>query len=257
MLAGEVETDSSCGGPDEHEIVRDYRVTLHVSRDGTVSVRDRALAHQQTIADPCHPLGRRPEGFADVTSRGSLRGHLARAMHHEADSVRAFTRFARELAAHRAPDELRDAAERAARDERRHAAMFARLLGTTPAIATDALPVRTLPELARENAIEGCVLETFSAVIAAHQGEHARSPRLRACFRRIARDEIEHAALAHAVRDWSYALLSSSDRDALNEAALEAKRELASTFRDPATDAEIMLGFPSARSAQTLLTACG
>ncbi len=254
VLAGERASESSCGTDDPREIVRSYRVTLLVHRDGTIEPRDRALTSQYEVADPCHPLGRRPEGFADVSSGGTLAGHLLRAMHHEAESVRAFRRLANELRAHGAPAALVRAAKRAIADERRHAWTFARLLGVTPSIASDALPVRSLADCARENAVEGCVHETYAAAVAAHQASHARSPRLRAAFARIARDELDHAAIAHAARTFFEPRLSPCERQELRRAAADAKAELSRTFRDP-TSPEQVLGLPSAVAAHRLLAA--
>lgn len=253
VLAGDTERSSNCGEPDAREIVRSYRVTLLVTPDGRIELRSRVLDHEHEVADPCHPLGRRPERFVDVASGGTLSGHLRRAMHHEAESVRAFQRFATELEAHGAPGALVGAARRAARDERRHAWMFARLLGTSPRIDADELPVRPLAECARDNTVEGCVRETYSAAVAAYQAERARTPSLRGCFARIARDEIAHAALARAAREWLDARLSSRERARQRRAAREAEEELARSFRDPMSSAELVLGFPPRAHAEALL----
>lgn len=253
VLAGETEREANCGAPDAREVVRAYRVTLLVTRDGRIEPRSRVLDHEHEVADPCHPLGRRPEGFADVASGGTLGGHLRRAMHHEAESVRAFRRFAVELEAHGAPPALASAARRAARDEIRHAWMFARLLGTCPRIDTDDLPVRSLAECARDNAVEGCVLETYSAAVAAYQAERAQAPALRACFARIARDETEHAALARAAREWLDARLPPRERARQRRAAHEAERELALGLREPTSSAERALGLPTREHAEVLL----
>ena len=51
-------------------------------------------------------------------------------------------------------------------------------------------------EIARENAEEGCVRETFGALLAAHQAAYACDPEVREVMTRIAGDELRHAALA-------------------------------------------------------------
>ena len=57
----------------------------------------------------------------------------------------------------------------------------------------EALPTRALGVVAIENAVEGCVRETFGALIASWQAEHARDPGIKRLMRSIARDETRHA----------------------------------------------------------------
>ena len=54
-----------------------------------------------------------------------------------------------------------------------------------------------------ENAREGCVRETFGALIAMHQAERAGDPIIRRAMRRIAEEETRHAELAWEVASWS------------------------------------------------------
>lgn len=56
--------------------------------------------------------------------------------------------------------------------------------------------------MATENAVEGCVHETFSAAIAMMQAATAADGQVRAAMRSIAIDETEHAELAWAVARW-------------------------------------------------------
>jgi hypothetical protein len=55
---------------------------------------------------------------------------------------------------------------------------------------------RSLLEIALENAREGCVGETWAALVAHVQGRCAATARARQQFRRIAEDETRHAELA-------------------------------------------------------------
>jgi hypothetical protein len=59
-------------------------------------------------------------------------------------------------------------------------------------------PARSLEELAVENAVEGCVRETYGALTAIWQARTAKDPSVAAAVRRIARDETRHAALSWA-----------------------------------------------------------
>jgi hypothetical protein len=151
--------------------------------------------------------GRRPAGLMAVRDEAWPRDDaacwLASAAHLEEASVHAFSRLRHELAAHRAPRRLLRAASRAARDERRHArtmrALVRRRGARAPAVEVAMHLPRSLLALAIENAIEGCVRETWSALLAHHQARHARDPLVRAAMARIAVDETRHAALAWSI----------------------------------------------------------
>lgn len=199
--------DQECGGNESRETVTNHRVIVFVDRAGNVRERERVATHSYKVADPCHPMGRRPEDFVDVSASG-----WARAMHHEAESVRAFERLARELAHYDAPIELLEAARRAAREEIDHAQRCATMANTTVTIACDDLPIRPLVEVAIDNAREGCVGESYAALAAIMQARTEGDPIARAHLIAIATDELGHAALSHAIADWIDAQLSPADR---------------------------------------------
>jgi hypothetical protein len=154
-------------------------------------------------------VGRLQDGYAIATTEApnALTAHFAITAELEAASVHAFERLAAELEAHGAPATLSARARRAARDEIRHARVmrsFARRHGGHPVTPRRApAPVRTLEEIARENAVEGCVRETYGAAVATFQAEHAADPELRAAMARIADDETRHAALGWDVAAWA------------------------------------------------------
>jgi hypothetical protein len=83
-------------------------------------------------------------------------------------------------------------------------------------------PVRDIEVVARENAVEGCVRETYAALLACRQARAATDPAIRAAMTGIARDETRHAALAWAVDRWSQALLAPAARRRVREARHEA-----------------------------------
>jgi hypothetical protein len=253
VIASTSVTDSQCGGAKAREVVTNYRHTLFVDGAGQIHEREKIVSDRYDIADPCHPLGRRPTDFADVASGGTVRGYLLRAMHHEAESVRAFERIARELRAHGAPDELCRGADDAARDEYRHAERCAWLAGVPVAIAHDELPVRSLRELAIDNAREGCVGESYAALVATVQAKAALLPALREHFAAIAVDELAHAALAHAIASWIEPRLSVDEREAVRAARVAALHELAAGCAPPATVATRALGMPDAATAAGLV----
>ena len=171
--------------------------------------------------------GRRPEGLGPCAARGEAIGRwLARDAVLEAASVEAFRTLRAELRAHRAPTRLLNAASRAKRDEVRHARTtraLARRYGGASARPTIAAPrPRSLEAIATENAIEGCVRETFGALLAMHRATHADDAVMRAEMRRIARDETRHAALAWAIARWVRPRLDAEARARVDEAQRRA-----------------------------------
>jgi hypothetical protein len=175
---------------------------------------------------------------------------LARAAHDEAASVTAFRRLAAELRAHGAPAALVEAARAAARDEARHARLTRRLArargaAPPPVRARRARP-RGLTAFAVENAVEGCVNETWAAAVVLHQAVAAAEPEVRAALAEIAADEIRHAELAHAVHAWAWERLDAPGRARVRRARAAAVARLTEA-RYPA-----VLGLPDAVGAATL-----
>ena len=178
--------------------------------------------------------GRRPPGMCATRSRGGRGGHVGRffaeAAQLEAASIDAFKVLARELRAHGAPAALLVRTEEARRDEVRHARMTARLArryGSRPVRAhVRRTPVRSLEALAIENAIEGCVRETFGAVFAMHQAETSSDPEVRAAMAQVAPDEVRHAALGWAVAEWADSQLDEDARTRVRAAQREAVASL-------------------------------
>ena len=177
--------------------------------------------------------GRCPEGLAPPASGGAedpLGAWLAASAHLEAASIDAFEILAAELGAHRAPPALIRAARAATADERRHADRIGRLAASRGAVPPAAYvkrgPVRDIEAVAGENAVEGCVRETYAAMLACRQARAATDPAIRSAMAGIARDETRHAALAWAVDGWSQALLHPAARRRVREARREAIEQL-------------------------------
>jgi rubrerythrin len=179
------------------------------------------------------PGGRRPEGLVDAAADSypsAVATFLAGMAYLEAASVPAFERLARELEAHGAPRRLRTASRRAAQDERRHARVMRRLAereGARVAPATvEPRPVRSLQAIAIENAVEGCVCETFGAAVAAIQAQRAGDPAVRRAMKGIARDEASHAELSWAVARWLERRLTKAQRRRVRSARSQAVAQL-------------------------------
>ena len=211
---------------------------------------------------PCE--GRRPSGLKRA-QHGALSGfgcHLAAAAWLEAASVDAFRLLRRELRAVGAPRRLLRSASRSARDERRHARIagaLARRFGVAvPAVACDVAPPRSLTELAVENAVEGCVRETWGALVALRQAARASDLDVRAAMSRIAPDEVRHAELAWAIDRWLNQRLSVAQRRQVQRARRAAFAELARELRLelPVTE-RTRLGLPGRDEAAAMWAELG
>jgi hypothetical protein len=197
--------------------------------------------------------GARHDGASDPVAR-----YLAEMAWLEAASVPAFHRLTRELEAHRAPRRLRDASRRAAADEVRHARAVGGL--AAQAGATMAAPnveergVRSLEDIALENAVEGCVRETFGAAVAAVQAKRAADVRFRAVMRRIAQEEARHARLSWSVAEWLERRLDQPARQRVRAARDRAVVEL---FREAGVEPDARLasrlGVPTSTEATAML----
>jgi hypothetical protein len=206
--------------------------------------------------------GRRPAGLADpVPSRTTRLGAwLARMAHLEAASVDAFEILGRELGVHGAPPALVDATRKAADDERRHARLMTRLARAagarpSPARVTHAAP-RALEEVARENAVEGCVHETFAALLAWRQAFAADDRGIRAAMALIAPDESDHAALSLAIDAWAAERLGGAARRRVREAREEASARLVRDVeRAELPELRAAAGLPDGDTARALASA--
>jgi hypothetical protein len=203
--------------------------------------------------------GRRPAGFRPGRARrgGAVGQYFANMAQLEAASVGAFRVLAAELAAHGAPAHLRVAAKRAAQDEVRHARVMrglARKNGTTvPRGKPIAVRPRSLEAIAVENAVEGCVRETFGALLATLQARLAKDADVRDVMVGIATDETRHASLGWSVAAWALPRLDEAGRARVAAARAAAVEELlAEVQKEPAEELRVV-GLPSAAQARQLM----
>ncbi|NOU26312.1 MAG: ferritin-like domain-containing protein [Polyangiaceae bacterium] len=233
------------------------QVVLLVGSDGTLQELSSVRVRQP---QPCS-IGRRPQGLEPVaraSSASSLGDFFAQAAHLEAASVHAFRYLHEELTELGAPEALLARVEQARRDEVRHArttARLARRFGASVARArVRPRAPRSILEMALENATEGCVGETYGAVVASYQALTAEDAEVRAAMLRIAQDETAHAQLSWDLLAF-YAERLTPEECAEVEAA--RVRALASLRHDLAVEPTLALraaaGLPPAAVAQRLL----
>lgn len=234
--------------------------SIEIFEDGTSPGFERDERKPQN----CGTTGRRPAGLqpsaaARVRECKPLGAFLAEQARLEAASVPAFQRLASEL--HRlGAVQLAVAARRSARDEVRHTELVRRLAQrwgarmVAPRVAA-ARCARTPFEIAHENAVEGCVRETFGALVAWQQSLRARDPLVARTMRSIAADETRHAQLSWQVASFIEPKLSARECLALDRARSAALEQLHRELADdllPSTSAA-HIGWPSRAQQAGLL----
>jgi hypothetical protein len=158
-------------------------------------------------------------------------------------SIASFARFILELLAVGAPAELVSGAQRALADEVEHARLcfaLAAAYGGAPVgpgpLAIDAAldEGAALPSIVGRALVEGCVGETLAALQAGVVAASASDPAVAGVLRKIADDELEHAALAWGFVRWVIEAGGLEDAEGLVAAAIEA----AEAEADAAIDGE-------------------
>lgn len=164
--------------------------------------------------------GRRPAGLEACPAhpaRTAVGAWIRQTAYLEAASVPAFVTVARELEQFGAPAQLVERALTAAGDEVRHARMMVALAGrygvelSPPRLAVPT--PRSLLELCIDNVTEGCVRETFGALVATWQAHLAGDPVIRALMEIIAAEETEHAQLSADIHEWAISVLHDDGDD--------------------------------------------
>jgi hypothetical protein len=205
------------------------------------------------------PSGRPPAGlrFESLPAPITAARYFAAAAYLEAASALAFDDLAQQLTRHRAPVALVERCRRAARDERFHARALGGLAGDDVALLDNVeLPAHAEPslrELALQNVADGCVVETYSALVMAYQARHAASPRLRGLLARVARDERRHALLSWDILAWSRRCLAVAEQEPLSQQLRRARARLEAMLPRFSSELSTELGLPDVRVAKAML----
>ena len=204
--------------------------------------------------------GRRPDGFEVVPMHASNAdaSWMKQAALLEAASVDAFRWLRRDLRAHGAPRRLLRQASRAMREEKRHArrmgALAKRSVGAVELAKTSVPAIPSLERLAMHNAVEGCIRETFGALIAQYQARHAQDPEFAAAMKKVAVEEAHHAALAYRIDAWARKRLDAAARTRIDAARLAAIDELRrEAAQVPSPGRSNALGLPDVCTSITLV----
>jgi hypothetical protein len=196
--------------------------------------------------------GRRPLGFRETAERprgaGATFAHFAML---EAASVSAFRQLRRQLRDWSAPHDLLDRCADAERDEVGHAILLRRLAhrhGARVPVASIAAHREDRFAVALHNATEGCVSETWSALLAHWIAAVATDETVRSMFARIAEDETRHAQLAWDLHAWLCTGLDETERQLIDDARRRALEALPDVARLQAAALPEILGLGDARA---------
>ncbi len=209
--------------------VMQHGVGIGVAHGRPLRVRGRVVRAEVT-ADAAWARGAGPD-CSDMSPEtcAALAGLWRRDAQAEHASVPAFSRIATGLAGLGAPPELLLGAHAAAMQEVAHAmGCFALVAGYSgaaegpramPALLQAGAEEVTLTTMALESLRDGCLLEGFSADVAARACEGATDPAVRGLLATITRDEAEHAELAWRILEWCVARGGAEVRAAVIAAA--------------------------------------
>lgn len=216
------------GGPCSGKPVFD--ATYHVSPEGVITETARITS---TEPEGGCSEGRRPTGLVACPRGGlerSVGDYLAEAAFLESAAIVAFEQMADALRSFGAPARLVRAAESARADEIRHArtmTILAHHYGARPVdVEVAETPAHTVESLAIENAVEGCVRETYAVVRAMWQSQNAEDGRIRSALSMIAREELRHAELSWDLDKWLMKQLDAKARTRVEDARRRAIEEL-------------------------------
>lgn len=206
-------------------------------------------------------LGRRPAGLspnAPCAAETELGGHFAEAARLEAASVFAFEQLARDLTQLGAPAQLIAFARRSAREEVAHTqamrALAQRFGAELGPVEIAPPPSRNALAIALENAVEGCVRETYGALLACYQAETAQDDAVRMTMTDVFADETRHAQLAWEIAAWLEPQLSEAERELVVSARSAAYAELRAELDAALSpEARALIGMPSTAIAESLL----
>ncbi len=232
---------------------------VHVDYKGTVTVLETAALPVQ----PC-AAGRRPDGMSigkiAREGHGPVGEYFASMAILESGAVIAFRRLEKELLRADAPPALLLRVRVAIKDEIRHARKTTALAmkhGVTPGAPNCVRHPgeRTLLDIALENAREGCVRETYGALVAHLQAEEASDADVRACMREIATEETQHAALSWDVATFLESRLTAEERAQVADERRMAVRDLLRELSVPGCEeVREVAGIPAPEVATYMLS---
>ena len=238
--------------------------TDHKTPSTMVSCEVEYTAIHSPYTCPKPVPGRAPNGLhlgsCETTIQSSvniLGQYLADMAAMETAAITAFEYLARELEAYDAPQALITRAREAVVEETRHAEMAGLLSASydadMPEVRVDDFCLRSLYEIALENAVEGCVNETFAAACGLWQSESAELEVFRQVIGHITEEEMGHAELSWDIHQWVMPQLSELEQEQIRIAQVEAIESLVVDFRQESNpELQKAFGLPTRDDAACL-----
>ena len=222
-------TEESCSQLCQEETGMYYDYLCSCDYTGTDEQGMHPITCEYTV---CAVEGR---GHADIqklcsaTGKSALSRYFIRSYHAEASSVAAFLQLRAELEKHNTPQNLLDRCLIAAKEEVHHARMMAKFVkdcgAALPELNFGCPKSRDLYEIALDNAVEGCIFESYSALKAQYQAIHATDSRILVAMKMIAKDETKHAQLAWDIHHHLMTQLSDQEQQKIHQAQQKAFKE--------------------------------
>jgi len=160
----------------------------------------------------------------------SLIAYLAWTGQMESEAAVAFSELAEFLHQLGAPLELVNRCVYASEDEQRHASTIRALLPHSAPVEIERRATSiTLLDIAKHNAVHGCVLETWAAVHAASFAKSAIDEDVRQAHAAVANDEMRHGALSWDVHRWLMTQLCEIEAEEVRELLRATLRGLVRT----------------------------
>lgn len=214
------------------------------------------VACEVEYREPGFCTGRRPLGHRELAFvQRSRAAWFAEQAYLERASITAFEQLATWLANRGAPAALIERCREAAADEVVHAQRMAahaeRDGHEVPLAITEPSPDDLLA-VALHNAVEGCVRESFGALLGGHQARTCEDAELRELFAIIAADELRHGQLAWDLHAYLQAGLDEAGRAQVEAAQLVALDELARATARNAARTPAGLGWPTPELAANM-----
>ena len=240
-------------------IVRErVRININVS---SWDIVETARAEIERLEGAC--VGRKPPGILEFKpqeirkNQNAVGSLLSRNAAFEAASVIAFEHLREELEFYDAPLSILKKIDAAIVDERRHAIQIAQLAHcygqTADQFKVTKSVIRSLESIATDNMIEGCIGESWGALVGLHQAVTASDKSIAQVMQVIANEEIEHASLSWEIHAWLFPQLTSQEKERVVIAKQMALLELIKKAQQ-GTDQYVnqVMGLPEPKTATIL-----
>jgi hypothetical protein len=248
-------SSSGCDGTYTYEIVH------RIYRDGRIESGTPVILTGAKRMEGCITVGRQPQALlacSAVAPSNIIGDYLARVAHLEGAAVLAFGELANELDRLGVDASLSERARKAQGEELRHEACMEKhasryhVRHAAPQAATQRY--ESLFALALHNAQEGCVRETYGALVAKHQAMFAGDDGLRSDMQTIAAEEVSHAAWSHDLDTWLSERLTAREREQVAAAKQQAFDHLRDELNQEVDEQlRLFAGLPNKAVAQRML----